>query len=60
MISSYTISTSIPRVDELSTDPRILGRHKASLGNYDNQLINYRYQEINNNQDMRGHQVFNK
>ena len=30
MVSGYPTSTSIPRVDELSTDPRVLGRHIIS------------------------------
>ena len=33
MVSGYPISTNIPRVDGLSTDPRILGRHSYYNGN---------------------------
>ena len=31
MVSGYSTSTSLPRVDELSTDPRVLGHHNMNL-----------------------------
>ena len=31
MVLGYPTSTNLPRVDELSTDPRDLGRHNKTL-----------------------------
>ena len=31
VVSSYPTSTSLPRVDGLSTDPQVLGRHIIPL-----------------------------
>ena len=31
VVSSYPTSTNLPRVDELSTDPRVSGRHSLVL-----------------------------
>ena len=31
MVSGYPTSTSFPRVDDWSMDPRVLGRHKHNL-----------------------------
>ena len=34
MVSGYLTSTILPRVDGLSTDPRVLGRHKLNQFTY--------------------------